>query len=157
MKSLRVIWERFIGSRFASMLNQVSIFSKRFRSDARFSRFFSFLTLFELLHLLYESFLTGFRRLIFREESFNECLVIFFKLISSFDPSQMKMTKQGFLTDFFLVTNFYVLKLWPTLIKKFGGAYWLKIKIKKMNCFRCYCFFVWLTVTCQFYFTSVWV
>ena len=73
--------------------------------------------------MLYESFLTGFRRLIFREESVDECLVSFLKLISSFNPSQMKMTKQGFLTDFFLVTNFYVLKLWPTLIKEFGGAY----------------------------------
>ena len=32
------------------------------------------------------------------------------------DPSQMKMTKQAFLTDFFLK------KLWRTLIKKFGGG-----------------------------------
>ena len=36
-----------------------------------------------------------------------------------------------FLTDFFLITNLYVLKLWRTLIKEFGGSYWLKIKIKK--------------------------
>ena len=41
---------------------------------------------------------------------------------SATDPSQMKMTKQAFLTDFFLITNFYVLKLWLTLIKKFGGG-----------------------------------
>ena len=93
------------------MLNQVSIFSKRFRSDAKFSRFFSFLTLFEFLHLLYESFLTGFRRLIFREESFDECLVSFLKLISSFNPSQMKMTKQGFLTDFFFSYKFLCVKI----------------------------------------------
>ena len=52
-----------------------------------------------------------------------------------------KWQNRNFWRIFFLVTNFYVLKLWPTLIKKFGGAYWLKIKIKKMNCFRCYCFF----------------
>ena len=45
------------------------------------------------------------------------------------DPSQMKMTKQAFVT-FFLITNFYMLKLWLTLMKKFGGGI-LKIKIKK--------------------------
>ena len=38
------------------------------------------------------------------------------------DPSQMKMTKQAFLTDYFLITNFYVLKLWLALIKTFGGG-----------------------------------
>ena len=38
------------------------------------------------------------------------------------DPSQMKMTKQALLTRVFLITNFYVLKLWLTLIKKFGGG-----------------------------------
>ena len=41
---------------------------------------------------------------------------------SATDPSQMKMTKQAFLTDFFLITNFYVLKLWLALIKTFGGG-----------------------------------
>ena len=37
------------------------------------------------------------------------------------DPSQMKMTRHAFLT-IFLITNFYVLKLWLTLIKKFVGG-----------------------------------
>ena len=36
-------------------------------------------------------------------------------------PSEMKMTKQAFLTDF-LITNFFVLKLRRKLIKKFGGG-----------------------------------
>ena len=34
----------------------------------------------------------------------------------------MKMTKQAFLTDFFLITNVCVLKLWIALIKKLGGG-----------------------------------
>ena len=38
------------------------------------------------------------------------------------DPSQMKMTKQRFVTDFFLITNFLMLKLWLTLIKQIGGG-----------------------------------
>ena len=43
----------------------------------------------------------------------------------------MKMTKQVFLTDFFLITNFHVLKLRLTLIKLSGGGILIGIKIKK--------------------------
>ena len=43
----------------------------------------------------------------------------------------MKMTKQVFLTDFFLITNFHVLKLQLTLIKLSGGGILIGIKIKK--------------------------
>ena len=39
--------------------------------------------------------------------------------------------KTGIFDKFFLITNFYLLKLWLTLIRKFGRVYWLKIKIKK--------------------------
>ena len=38
--------------------------------------------------------------------------------------------KTGICDRFFLITNFYMLKLWLTLMKKFGGGI-LKIKIKK--------------------------
>ena len=38
-----------------------------------------------------------------------------------YDPSQLKMTKQAFMTDFFNY-KFLVLKFWLTLIKNFGGG-----------------------------------
>ena len=62
--------------------------------------------------------------------------------------------QNAFLTDIFLITNLYVLKLWQTLIKEFGGSYWLKIKIKKERtvfidlvalCGSSNCDKVWLT------------
>ena len=42
----------------------------------------------------------------------------------------MKMTKRIF-DRFFLITNLYVLKLWRTLIKEFGGGILIENKIKK--------------------------
>ena len=46
------------------------------------------------------------------------------------DPSQMKMTKQVFLTDFFLITNFCVKIVANTNKKKWWGHIDRKIKFK---------------------------